>query len=67
MNEKLLGDYIYENDLNKFDTFSIKNIRRGSGCVMFMEIKDKFNPNSHCIDLLDIIAWVYDKTIQGGE
>lgn len=64
MNEKLILDYLKENDLKLYDdNNTITFLQSSGGSVIFIEKSACGHyKEQHIIPLLDIVAWVYSKT-----
>jgi hypothetical protein len=66
LNERLLLDYLIDNEYNTFPDFSIKNIQSNNGSVRFNEynVGYEYDYIEHDIELLDIMSWLYNKLIK---
>lgn len=65
MKEKMICDYLKENNLKIYDdSEKISDINVVDSCVTVNEVSScGYYKDHHSIDLIDLMSWVYSKTI----
>jgi len=65
MNEKLILDYLIANNMKIYDDNNvIENVSTAGEWVTFSEVSScEYYRDQNMIPLLDIVAWVYSKTL----
>ena len=67
MDKRLIHDYWEENNLSTYPDFTVDIQCVSGGVVIFRECdKSGFEYMQITIEILDILAWVYAKMLNGG-